>query len=636
MLQITGGLAEGQVLQRGTSGTASVCLKVSGAARGPLTVTLLDSKKRKVKGWRERPVAKKNREAITVELSGIPTGGPYQLILEAVPKVRARVRSFFVGDLWVLAGQSNMQGYGLTCGAPPKHPLLRSFSMRHEWIPAAEPLHLLAESPNVCHNSGEQCTPKEADYLRRNSKKGTGPGLFFAHRMLKASGVPQGLIPAAHGGTRMEQWEPELTINGQTSLYGSMVESVRATGQPIAGVLWYQGESDTKPESVPLYTERMQKLVKQLRKDLRQPKLPWVMVQISKFFCPISPEQEQRWNLIQEQQRLLPKTIPYLGVVSSIDLAFDDQTHLAAEGHRVLGRRLAMEAERLVYGKSRKLPPPQLKSISAPFSPKAKDKHGVGGSLVVEVVYENVVGSLQAGNAPHGFALTDEKGADLRSIYKVTLHGDTVRLHLAGAGQNAKVSYGFGCTPYCNITDERGHALHAFGPQPLGELRAYLPFIKTWNVHPPMVFEQGLDQFKEPPAPNVSSEVQTYGENEFRLDGFINEHPRWVKKHGFAFFNSYLVLPEPMRLEFWMGYDGPIRIWINGKSFFTDLNGINPCFPDENNQAIALAAGKHRIDVGMDINHGQAWGFFLRMVRKDLTLAKIRSGDYAKPEYTIS
>lgn len=94
-------------------------------------------------------------------------------------------------------------------------------------------------------------------------------------------------------------------------------------------------------------------------------------------------------------------------------------------------------------------------------------------------------------------------------------------------------------------------------------------------------------------------------------------------------------LSEPMRLEFLMGYDGPFLLWIDGKPFFTDMNGINPCFPDESNKVASLSAGAHAIQVGMDLNHGQAWGFFLRFIRKDVSPAQIQSGKYARPIYGV-
>ncbi len=96
-----------------------------------------------------------------------------------------------------------------------------------------------------------------------------------------------------------------------------------------------------------------------------------------------------------------------------------------------------------------------------------------------------------------------------------------------------------------------------------------------------------------------------------------------------------MTLPEPMRLEFRMAYDGPFRLWLDREPFFSDLNGLNPCSPDKAVKTIALAAGEHDLRVAMDTNKGYAWGFRLRFERKDVTRAQIKSGAYAKPVYSI-
>src|SRR5205823_282630 len=99
-----------------------------------------------------------------------------------------RVAAFFSGDVWVLAGQSNMEGIGNMTGAAKPHPLIRSFSMRREWRPAIEPLHILGESPDACHNNRTQVSVEEAERCRSGAVKGVGAGLFFAREMLKRSG----------------------------------------------------------------------------------------------------------------------------------------------------------------------------------------------------------------------------------------------------------------------------------------------------------------------------------------------------------------------------------------------------------------------------------------------------------------
>ena len=80
------------------------------------------------------------------------------------------VGPFFVGDLWVLAGQSNMEGYGDLKDTTPPHPKVMLFGMDRTWRPAEEPLHWLVDSPDPVH-SGDPPTREQ----RRPSSTRTAP-----------------------------------------------------------------------------------------------------------------------------------------------------------------------------------------------------------------------------------------------------------------------------------------------------------------------------------------------------------------------------------------------------------------------------------------------------------------------------
>nr|MBA3685985.1 sialate O-acetylesterase [Planctomycetota bacterium] len=299
-MRIDSGLLPGHVLQRAAKG-ATAKLVGTATASGRITATIAVAGKT-VRGWARRPVGHAAYGAFNVKLAGIPVGGPYTVTL-AVGDERAEVRDVWVGDLWLMAGQSNMEGCGDLADAAQPHAQVRAFSMANRWGPAREPLHHLAESPDLVHNGGTQETREQAARGKRARIKGAGVGTRFGNLMQERTGVPQGLIAVAHGGTTMEMWDPARRELGGASLYGSMLATMRAVGQPIAGVLWYQGEGDTSPEAVPHYTRRMQDFVAAVRTDLRQPKLPFVVVQIGRVIG--NEGAGPNWNALQEQQRLL-------------------------------------------------------------------------------------------------------------------------------------------------------------------------------------------------------------------------------------------------------------------------------------------------------------------------------------------
>ena len=97
-----------------------------------------------------------------------------------------------------------------------------------------------------------------------------------------------------------------------------------------------------------------------------------------------------------------------------------------------------------------------------------------------------------------------------------------------------------------------------------------LPFVTRWKAYP-VQMEVALDELAAPPARLGGGAVRTYVDAIFNLDGFVNEHPNWVGKHGLAFSARSGCRSD--KLEVLMGYDGPFRLWIDGEPFFTDMLG---------------------------------------------------------------
>ncbi len=372
----------------------------------------------------------------TIELV---TGGPYQV---------GGAKNILVGDLWVLAGQSNMEGVGDLVDVETPHPLVHSFQSREAWTVAEEPLHWLGESPRPIHHAIWGLPMPETPALRDASRtKGTGLGLTFAKTLANATGVPIGLIPSAHGGTSMQQWEPSRKGMGGGSLYGATLARVAACGGKVAGILWYQGESDATPADAPLYEQRMAELVQSFRDDFGQPNLPFLFVQLGGFVTAAEPGLVTSWNAVRESQRKLAASLPNVGMVSAVDCGLDDGIHIDTPGLKTLGRRLAAVA----LG----TPVPSLKSVS----------HDAANHQI-RVSFDGVQGALTAAGRPAGFSLRDAEGSEIPLIYKIVLDGTdaVLKLNEDPSPIGLHLWYGYGLYPYCNITDTIGASVPAFGP----------------------------------------------------------------------------------------------------------------------------------------------------------------------------
>lgn len=369
----------------------------------------------------------------------LPVGGPYEV---------GGAQNVLVGDLWVLAGQSNMEGVGDLVDVETPHPLVHSFQSREQWAPAEEPLHWLNESPRPIHHIIWGLPMPETIAPRDPARtKGAGLGLAFAKTRVEQTGVPIGLVPAAHGGTSMQQWDPARKSQGGHSLYGATLERVHAVGGKVAGILWYQGESDANPSDAALYEARMTELVQSFRADLGRPELPFYYVQLGGFVTDPDPGLVSGWNSVRETQRTWQTSLPNIGMVSAVDCGLDDGIHIDTPGLKALGKRLAAVA----MGR----PAPNLASVS--FDP-------TNGWL--RVSFANVQGSLQAAGRPSGFTLRDAAGNELPLIYKIALDGSDALLKITDSARlpGASLWYGWGLAPYCNVTDSTGAAVPAFGP----------------------------------------------------------------------------------------------------------------------------------------------------------------------------
>ncbi len=371
-MTILTGLFDHMVLQRNRANCSEALITGRATADGPVLATVGTNGKTR-KGFARKRIGRAVRGRFAVVLKGLPVGGPYDIELR-VGGEAVQVRDVLVGDVWLLGGQSNMQG----CGFFPTQRLpavdaVRAFFMDDRWDTAVDPIHNMWACVDPVHIDlcgGVRPGKAAPDW-------GVCAGPAFGQEMFKQTQVPQGLIACAHGGTSMTQW-----------------------------------------------------------------------------------------NSIQEQERRLPEMIGNLQTVPVIDLALDDSIHISGESQTILGHRLVDAMQ--VLRKTRQAGPPviALKKVSV------EELHG---RAVVVVEFDNVVGKLCAGSRPSGFAIVLANGSD--NLFDIRLEGNRARLlcvHPVDALSGAKLHYGYGTNPYCNITDEANRSLPVFGPVDIGSTRAIL------------------------------------------------------------------------------------------------------------------------------------------------------------------
>jgi sialate O-acetylesterase len=465
-IRLSTGAVDNQVYQRGPGNTAD--LKLGGTAEnltGKSIEARLTSAGKSVKSFGWKPLTNISSNTWSAELKAVPVGGPYTLELRAPGATTVAVRDLLVGDLWVLAGQSNMEGVGDLIDVQQPDPKVHSFTMYDEWTLAKEPLHELAAATDAVHWGKSKTSPLQGAELaryREARKKGAGLGLPFAVEMVRRTGIPVGLIPCAHGGTSMAQWDPALKDKGGNSLYGAMYRRFQAIGSNVTGVLWYQGEAEASPKAEPVFRERFIDLIEAVRRDFNQPDLPFYYVQIGRY---INADNQTYWSAVQNTQRLVEAQVKRVGVVPAVDYSLDDVIHVSTQSHKLLAVRLANLATRDLF--------PELKTYAqvkrGPRVQTAAYTQGTGTAGIIRVSFDEVNGALSSTGRPSGFNVHNAEGAVVPMIYRVELDGTAAVLHVTGKlPEGATLSYGWGKDPYCNLTDGASMGMLAFSGVPIG------------------------------------------------------------------------------------------------------------------------------------------------------------------------
>jgi len=450
-----------QVIQRDTDSNGACRVKLDEDWKGSDEVKII-VKEKNDKVVLKQCVKPQNDNYILIE--NIPVGGPYVVTLSTQNnKLKKTYKNILVGDIWILAGQSNMQGVAKPKEKYPPSKYVNMLSLVEKWEPATIPLHRMknTELQTFVDLYHKYITDEEAkgilEITKFNNYWGVCSGRFFADELYKKTSVPIGLIPCAWGGTTLEQWNPKNYYGGKPSLYGIMLQKVKKAGGRVRGMLWYQGESDAlvADEKIPAsYKKRFKKFASAVHKDIGD--IPIITVQLGRTL-EASPEIARYWQIVQENQRLAAEEISNVYMVSAFDYDLNDPIHISYDAQKKLAHRFARIALPLTESD---LPPDngiRLKSIKF-LTPK-----------IIAVTYEGVKGKLQSPGRPYGFELRIDNGKiPVEKIYRIEFSKDdpcTVLLYSHFPfPRDAQLVYGPRANYYVNIVDSDNMSIPVFGP----------------------------------------------------------------------------------------------------------------------------------------------------------------------------
>jgi len=428
----------------------------------------------------------------TARLGPLPAGGPYDISIRAADAngavAGAAVRNVLAGEVWLCAGQSNMElslrksTGGVEAAAAADCPQIRYFRVAKR---------SLRRPGDDVAGRWVVCSPRTAGGF-------AGVAYFFGRTLHDKLGVPVGLIDNSWSGAaaesllpleaiagegklagRVEQWEryrrdwpalladfaakdaawrklpgdaqaaraaerprrpkdpngPETTLAG---LYNGMVAGLAPF--TMRGITFYQGENNVM--NADQYRTLFPLLIRTWRRLWRQGDMPFLFVQIANFGESSAQPTDGIWPRIRDAQ-LSGLGEPNTAMVVTIDVGGE----FHAPDKRPVGERLALAARALAYGERRLVYCGPLPAGAA-FA---------DGRAVVTFRHVGDGLASRGGGALRGFALA---GADRRFVWaEAHVAGpkrDRVEVSCPAVAKPLAVRYAWDVNPVCNLVNSSG------------------------------------------------------------------------------------------------------------------------------------------------------------------------------------
>lgn len=267
--------------------------------------------------------------------------------------------------VYFLAGQSNMDGYGMVSELPAtlhnEVPGVRIFlgQVKNDAQPATGAGLWTAMTPGLgsgARTDGVTLTPGDR----------FGPELTFAARIRELRPTEKiAIIKYAKGGSSLDDrvagwgtWDPHDARTDGINQYDHALATIDAAmrtqdidgdGEPDrlmpAGILWMQGETDaTNAQTSNDYEHNLREITELFRAALRRDDLPMVIGRISDSKAS-QPAEERVWqfgDVVRTAQQQVADADPHAALVTSTDgYGYSDAAHYDTAGYIDLGRQFA-------------------------------------------------------------------------------------------------------------------------------------------------------------------------------------------------------------------------------------------------------------------------------------------------------
>lgn len=416
-----------------------------------------------------------------VEIRTPKAGGPHTLAVKG--KNTIEVKNVLVGEVWLCSGQSNMTwqmyffGNYVLGGAED---IKQSTNEKIRYFNVGGKVS--AELQEDVRGAWVECNPE-------TSPKFSAAAFYFGRKVQAETGYPVGLIHSSIGGTAaqgwtrsefienndgfssiienynkgLKEWEqavaeaekhnqkrkprpayPARNVDKAGVLFNGWIRPI--TDMTIKGVIWYQGESNTRAAYT--YRELFPALIKNWRCDFRNFDMPFYFVQLANFTEGGKPDEvkpyrgeprEHEWAELREAQ-FMANQLKNTGMAVTIDIGSSHNIHPANK--RDCGERLALWALAKDYGKD--------VIYSGPLYAGYATEEGQ-----IRVYFDHAESGLvfRDGRAK-GFAIA---GEDRKFVWaNARIEGDTVVVSSEKVKDPVGVRYGWDIDPEVSLYNKAG------------------------------------------------------------------------------------------------------------------------------------------------------------------------------------
>jgi sialate O-acetylesterase len=393
-------------------------------------------------------------------------GGPHTLTVKG--KNTVTFSDVLIGEVWVCAGQSNMQWSVNMSNDPDLEKAAAKFpNIRLISVPQVG-----TQEPQWNFNGKwQQCSPETVGNF-------SAVGYCFGRQLHQTLGVPVGLINNAWGGSAAEAWVKREKIVAHPTLRaihdrwvkmesaekpdenqmkgnarpGNIHSGVLtpSIGYGIKGAIWYQGESNAGRAYQ--YRELFPFMIKSWREEWGLGDFPFYWVQLADFKAEKAEPAESDWAELREAQTMTMKALPNTGEAVIIDIGEGKDIH--PKNKQDVAKRLARWALAETY---------KVPGIAC-RSPLYQGMEKQGSKIVLS--FDNV-GTKAADWRPFdvpepiGFTIA---GADKKFVpaKAVILPDGRIEVSSEAVAEPVAVRYAWADNPVCNMYSAAGLPLTPF------------------------------------------------------------------------------------------------------------------------------------------------------------------------------